>query len=169
MASEKQIAANRTNSLSGGVKSNKGKEISRMNAIKHGFFSHIVIESDKVVHKDFCSDIYSAFLPTNAYEAQLVEILLSNLIVYRRVCMVESKLTGKILSKTWSDISMPNIQYESKLEREFIDELTKFQRYKTAAFNLITKAQHELERLKKINKGEDVPLPALLDITVSER
>ncbi len=44
MTTEKQVNANRENALLGGVKTEEGKEKSRMNAVKHGFFSYIVLE-----------------------------------------------------------------------------------------------------------------------------
>ena len=42
MATKKQVAANRRNALKGGVKTLKGKAISRLNARKHGIFASAV-------------------------------------------------------------------------------------------------------------------------------
>ena len=39
MTSKKQIEANKQNALKGGVKTEAGKTVSRMNATKYGFFS----------------------------------------------------------------------------------------------------------------------------------
>jgi hypothetical protein len=88
----KRLLANQANALKGGVKTEKGKEISRLNAIKYGFFSHVVTDYDKADHKAMCAEIYSTFKPTNTYETQLVEILLSNLLAYRRISLIENEL-----------------------------------------------------------------------------
>ena len=89
MTSKKQIEANKQNALKGGVKTEAGKTVSRMNATKYGFFSKIITEYDKLEHSDFCKEIYACFKPESEYEKQLVEILLSNFLTYRRICFVE--------------------------------------------------------------------------------
>lgn len=152
MATQKQIEANRQNAMLGGVRSEEGKEKSRLNAINHGFFSHIVIESDKLSHEEFCTEIYEYFNPDNIFEKQLIEIVLSNILAYRRICLVESELTNKALSEKPFDYFTFNKSYETQIENNLMDELLKFQRYKTSAYNLITRAKHELERLQGTQK-----------------
>ena len=51
MATEKQITANRKNALKGGVKTDAGKSTTRQNGMKHGFFSKIVTDFDKLAQK----------------------------------------------------------------------------------------------------------------------
>jgi len=56
MASEKQIEANKNNAKKGGVKTVEGKEVSRMNALKHGILSselYICSESAGMNHEEF--------------------------------------------------------------------------------------------------------------------
>jgi hypothetical protein len=164
MATEKQIQANRQNAQLAGVKTEEGKKISRMNAIKHGFFSHIVMEYDKVLNTKFYEEILEYFLPQNVYETQLVEIILSNILSYRRICMVESAMLENQFDRGHYAFSMEGLSYRGK---SLTDELLKFQRYKTSALNSITKAQHELERLIRTRKGEPVAAPAICDINIS--
>ena len=148
MTSKKQINANRKNASLGGVKTEEGKEKSRMNAVRHGFFSRIVLEYDKIEHEDFCNEIYDYFSPDSIYEKQLVEIILSNLLTYRRICLKESDSCNTALTEKAPDWFSLDTSYDTKFQKDMMDELLKFQRYKISAFNLMTKAQHELERLQ---------------------
>jgi len=152
MTTGKQINANRENALLGGVKTEGGKGKSRMNAVKHGFFSQIVLEFDKITHDEFCNQIYDYFSPDSIYEKQLVEIILSNLLAYRRICLKESESFNKAVTKDISDMFSLELSYETKFENELMEEMLKFQRYKISAFNLMTKAQRELERHQEKQK-----------------
>jgi len=171
MISEKQQIANENNAKLGGVKTEEGKAISRANATKHGFFSQLTTEYDRLMQKDFCDEIYSTFMPTNIYEAQLIEIMLSNFLAYRRACLVESSLFSSELDKSIlpdddpiKSFAINSTRYQIKFREDIADELLKFQRYKTSAFNSITKTQHELERLTRIKNGEAIPAPSICDV-----
>ena len=167
MATEKQIAANRINGLLGGVRTEQGKRLSSRNATKYGFFSRLVIESDKISQEAFCREIYETFAPANLYEAQLVEVILSSLIVYRRICIIESELTAKFRQQRKDIFSLDVTRplYENTFEQNFMDELTKFQRYKTCSMNLAIRTQHELERLSRMRQGEHIPPPVVCDLS----
>ena len=177
MVSDAQLKANQQNSLRGGVKSEGGKLTSRKNAIKHGFFSKIVNDYDKMEHQDFCSEIHSHLNPSNILEEQLVEILLSNLLSYRRVCLIESEHIKKTLDPTVVkdlidfDPSVTAVEhqgYEPEIGCAVLSELEKFQRYKVSAVNLIIKTHHELERLRRLGQGEYVKPPVAVDLNVDE-
>ena len=45
--------------------------------------------------------------------------------------------------------------------------MMKIKRYKVCAFNLITKAHHELERAKAMENGKDIPIPEVCDINLN--
>ena len=151
MATNKQTRANRENALLGGVKTDEGKSISRLNALKHGFFSRIVTQYDKLNHKEKTDAIQALFSPSDVYTAQLVEILLSNLLAYRRICLIETHLTRSEFEKALKseDFTLNDTAYRRRFRYELLDELLKFQRYKTSAFNLIIRAERELERLRE--------------------
>jgi hypothetical protein len=174
MATDKQIKANKMNARLGGVKTDEGKEISRMNALKHGFFSQIVTQFEKIEHKDFCKEIYSVFSPANIYESQIVEILLSNILAYRRICLLESQLVKNELQKTIENTESLNVDfddtdYQKHFRKYVMDEMLKINRYKICAFNMTTKAQHELERLVRIRSGESIPSPSVCDINITDK
>ena len=175
--SEAQTEANRKNGELGGVKTVEGKQVSRMNALKYGFFSKIVTEYDKMAHEDFCQEIYTTFSPQTSYEGQLVEILLSNLLAYRCISLVEHELmlqrldpriTKNILDNSDTFIRVEQEGYQPKIQGDIVEQLERFQRYKTAAVNLLLKAQHELERLARLRAGEAVPAPVTVDVTVGK-
>lgn len=175
MTTEKQIEANQQNGLLGGVKTEEGKRTSRMNALKYGFFSRIVTDYDKIQESEFCKDIYECFTPSTPYEEQLVEVLLSNILSYRRICLVENELIKKQLKPTIIEDTLATYDftvvkqkgYTPVIEGNVIEELEKFQRYKTTTMNLIFKTQHELERLQRMRKGENIPSPAVCDISIT--
>ncbi len=160
----------------GGPKTEEGRSISRLNAIKYGFFSQLGTEYDKIQHSDLCNDIYESFAPQTTYEAQLVEILLSNLLSYRRISFVEHELfkkhlnptiTRNILDDSENFVRVIQDGYKPQVEGDIIEELEKFQRYKTATTNLILKTQHELERLSRLRNGEMVPCPVVVDVNAA--
>jgi len=175
--SEPQAEASRKNGELGGVKTEVGKQVSRMNALRYGFFSRIVTEYDKLAHEDFCQEIYSTFSPQTPYESQLVEVLLSNLLAYRRISFVEHELmlqrlnptiTRDIMGGLDSFVRVEKEGYQPRIQGDIVEQLERFQRYKTATVNLILKAQHELERLARLRAGEAVPAPVAVDVTVGK-
>jgi len=56
--------------------------------------------------------------------------------------------------------------YNPTIEGDVIEELEKFQRYKTATVNLILKTQHELERLSRLKRGDSVPTTLAVGVNV---
>ena len=115
MTTTKQIKANKQNSLKGGVKTHAGKEVSKMNALKYGFFSKIVTQFDKLDNSDFCNEIYNCFNPINEYEKQLVEILLSNLLTFRRICFIEKEFIETMNNSIGGDALMREIiEYDTE-------------------------------------------------------
>ena len=74
MATERQIAANRVNGLKGGVRTEEGKAISRLNARKHGIFALALTEEELVAD----------LKPVGAMEEILVEKLAPTFMRMRR-------------------------------------------------------------------------------------
>lgn len=169
MATLKQQKANKLNSLKGGVKTHAGKEVSKMNALKYGFFSKIVTQFDKLNNSDFCNEIYICFNPINEYEKQLVEILLSNLLTFRRICFIEKEFIETKLNpnkKMEFDVYLKE-GYKPIIELDLLDDLNKFQKYKTSVQNNIMKIEHELERLVNNRNNNNQIIPNIVDVNVS--
>ena len=73
MATEAQIAANRRNAkLSSGPKTQVGKNVSRMNALRHGLTQQIEVMTpeEKEAKDKFFDDIISSLAPEGAIESQ---------------------------------------------------------------------------------------------------
>ncbi len=169
MTTTKQIKANRKNALKGGVKTEKGKNITRMNAVKYGFFSKIITEYDKLMNEDFCKSIYECFMPANEYENQMVEILLSNLLTFRRICLIEKEYIETKLhpdEKMNFDICLKE-GYKPIIQLDLLDDLNKFQKYKTSIQNNIIKIEHELERLTANRYNENKIISNSVDVYVT--
>lgn len=108
-------------------------------------------------------------MPVNEYENQMVEILLSNLLTFRRICLVEKEY---LETKIHPDIEMDfstcfKKGYEPEIKLDLIDELNKFQKYKTSIQNNLIKIEHELERLVANRNSEYKYIPNSIDINVS--
>jgi hypothetical protein len=74
MATQKQILANRRNAqMSTGPRTNEGKSVSRLNALRHGLTGHIDVRTpaEQQAHADFCAAIVTSFDPAEGIERQL--------------------------------------------------------------------------------------------------
>ncbi len=74
MATDKQIEANRLNALkSTGPKTDEGKEISRANALKHGFAGAgvVVVQEEEELIEQCEAEWHSSLKPNNAFEMHL--------------------------------------------------------------------------------------------------
>lgn len=80
MVTEEQLVANRENTLKGGVKTEEGKAIVRLNALKHGLFAEdllLTAEDRKVLN-----DIWQRLIVELEMQGALEEMLI--------VCIVSS-------------------------------------------------------------------------------
>lgn len=95
MASKRQITANRRNGKRGGVKTAKGKAVSRLNALKHGILScEAVIRRGDLAEseeerKAISSALRSELKPVGLMEAVLVDMMLVHIWKLRRVIRAE--------------------------------------------------------------------------------
>ena len=92
--SEKQLKANQKNAKLGGVKTEKGKEIIKYNAIKHGLLSEkIVIKGED--SEEFCllrKNIIKEINPIGPIEYFLAERVVANMWRLNRVLSIEKSL-----------------------------------------------------------------------------
>ena len=88
MATQRQLAANRANAQkSTGPRSLAGKAASATNALKSGIYSRspLLPGEDPAEYQAFVDDHYSTFRPANADERQLLEMMISNRWIARRL------------------------------------------------------------------------------------
>jgi hypothetical protein len=95
MASDRQISANQRNALlSTGPRTEAGKLISRRNALEHGLRAELLLldGEDPAVYEMLREDLFEEFAPATAYEAQLVERIVTLVWRWRRIPMFETAI-----------------------------------------------------------------------------
>jgi hypothetical protein len=161
------------NNNKGGPKTEEGKNVSKYNAIKHGLLSkEVFIENEK--RKDFDGlreELYEALSPEGSVECLLVERIISNVWRLKRALYVETKtlewyqndydLLGSSLGE--SEEQQERKSVKKMLSNESIETI---QRYETTLERSVFKSLHELERLQAKRNGKDIPVPAVVDVSV---
>jgi len=90
MATERQIAANRITGLKGGVKTEEGKAISRLNARKHGIFASAVTEGDSEALRGLLDELIAELKPVGIVEQLLVDKLAMTYLRMQRCARAET-------------------------------------------------------------------------------
>ncbi len=138
------------NTRGGGPKTATGKSISSTNSIKHGLLSKATLleSEDPKELQELSKRMYESLLPVGELEELLVDRIISSFWRMKRIIGFEM---GSALSE-FSDGIMHSadifFRYETMLEKGFY------------------KALHELERQQAKRLGKDVPLPAVVDVSV---
>lgn len=125
MATEKQIVANSQNALKGGVKTEDGKQISKLNSLKHGLTSHIVMNFDD--QKDyiaFSDELVSVLTPKDVIEKLLIERIVFNYIRLMRVSKIEANLIDSNVNSTITK----KIYIDKEAGEEYKKQLATFSR-----------------------------------------
>ena len=95
MTSEKQLEANRRNSqLSTGPRTEAGKSITRMNALQSGLHaeSHVIRSEDPEALAQLTAEYYAEFHPITARQRDLLDTVVHNQWLIRRLRLTESDL-----------------------------------------------------------------------------
>ena len=137
------------NKSKGGPKTDEGKEISKMNALKHGLLSKAVLiegeDEDELL--SITKRIRLEVKPETEIERLLTDRIVANIWRLKRALGMEN---GEVIS------TGGGLMYDSD----------RFFRYETMLEKSIYKALHELERVQAKRNGKDVPLPTVLDINL---
>lgn len=175
MSSKKQVKANRENAKRGGVKTPEGKEISKMNALKHGLLSkEVLLEGeDEMSLTELGKSIRKEVQPKGEMERVLTERIISNVWRLRRVLEVERTIMEfekdfELNSRTHFD--EPDRQVKRRAVKQMLvnDDIEKITRYETKIEKGIYKALHELQRLQSARAGDKPPAPLAIDVEVSD-
>jgi len=178
MTTEKQIIANRQNAQLGGVKTEKGKAVSKLNAIKHGILSSLVTpDEEQEAHKVFRA-LVQDYTPQTATEEILIERITLWIIRLRRAANAEKDQFLKILNPrivkpdpTFAFL-LPKedvIQegYSPKVSSSDVQTLDNiYLRYETSLERNLYKALHELQRIQATRSGHSVPPPLAIDVNL---
>ena len=166
--SEKQIKANRENAKLGGVKSEEGKEISKLNAIKHGILSKEVLLNDENEDDlvELGKKLRQELKPVGELEMIMVERVVSGTWRLKRALRGETEM----IESDMTDIVFGEKTFGHALASSFAnsDSYGKFTRYETSIERSIFKALHELQRLQAVRSGEKIPAPVAIDVDISK-
>jgi hypothetical protein len=172
----KRISANRRNAKKSTGPNNTTS--TRFNATKHGLLAAGITELDD-------ADEYQNTLSrlNQAYLAELETFLLERI----ALTMIRLRRSARLEAEYITDVLNPPIYGEAHesvgmalFERPLIDPglpaavnsekfepLVKiFQRYDTALENKLFRAMHEVERLRRMRLGEQLPAPVAVDVSV---
>ena len=159
MTTTRQAEANRLNALkSTGPRTPAGKAVVAHNATKHGLLSRESLvkgesEADLV---DFGKRLRAQLAPVGELELLLVDRIVSTAWRLRRLVAVETVLFNK---------EHTALDHAFHYGREKMGSLS---RYEVTLERSLYKALHELQRLQAARDGQAVPLPVVVDVSVSD-
>jgi len=156
----------------------------RFNAIKHGLLSAGITELDdaerhRAVLRDLI-DLIKEKDPHGPVETFLVESAALDMVRLRRARRLEAEFITEALHPpvreagvlenldrldegTLVDPGLPATMHYEAVQRL----VNTFQRYETAIATRLSRTLHELERVQRLRKGEQLPAPFAVDVTVN--
>src|SRR5215217_4894666 len=180
MASDKQVRANRQNALkSTGPKTPEGKDVVRLNAVKHGLLSQEILlpNENKAAFEELSERLREELQPVGELESLLVDRIIAAHWRLRRLGRVEAGVFAWELSSISSSVSQyDEVTETAALGLSFIRDgntanaFSKLSRYETNLERSLYKALHELQRLQAArSSAEDsvLPPPVAVDVDVS--
>jgi hypothetical protein len=169
MTSNKQLKANRKNSLLGGVKTTKGKEISKYNALTHGILRQSLTDYESDFYIDIYNELIGQFNPVGVMERVLIERVAIYYLKLFRVQKAETEFMKanlnprvvkkrdliQIVTDKMFDDEVVNEGYYPVITNEVVVKISEtFGRYEGTIENRLYRALHELQWLQK-NRGVD--------------
>ena len=156
--SEKQNLANKKNAQSAGVKSKEGKDISKLNAMKHGCLTSQPLKNELNHFQEIKNQLESEFQPKNLVEHLYIERIAVHVLQLKRVSKATNEFNSfvddpKIVE---SSFEVPifgevilNEGYKLNITPSSVETLLNiYCRYETAIENRLYKAVRELNKLR---------------------
>jgi len=176
--SDKQLEANRLNAKLGGVKTDEGKAVSSLNAIKHNVLGAVMANEEAndvvVIRARFTKE----FDPQSTIEEILIERMSIWYVRIQRAVKAEAEQIKKIhdpdIVKVTGGFELPDfgetreithLGYNPKVKNEHIELLEKtYLRYEGSLESKFYKAFRELQRVQASRRGD--PLPPTLEVDI---
>jgi hypothetical protein len=161
--SQKQLEANKRNAKLGGVKTEEGKAVSKLNATKHALLSNEVLVKgeDRAELIELASRFMAEFKPKTDLERLLIDRIVSNTWRLKRAMRAETDIIERELDNDMS--------FGGSIGKVFDSNIEKFMRYETCIERGIYKALHELQRIQSALAGEKPPAPIAIDVDINEK
>lgn len=160
------------NENKGGPKTPEGKNISKMNALKHGLLSKEVLlkEDDPKVLEELAEGVRDTLLPIGQIEEILVDRIISNIWRLRRAIRVEQGTMQWFIEGVDEGLSFGSRSKDIEKLKDTLDNdaIEKVVRYENSIERSLFKALHELERLQARRNGKNVPLPISVDLEIGK-
>jgi len=173
MVTEKQLVANKENAKKGGVKTEEGKAIVRLNALKHGLFAEDLLlpDEDRNVLNDIWQRLIVELEPQGTLEEMLITCIVSSFWRRQMAMRLESKYLDEQFTLVTLALHKADLQaWSNFINRELANKKAwqNLIRYQTSFENKFFKAMHELERLQMARRGATVPAPLAVDLDISK-
>lgn len=164
---------NNTNEVNkGGVKTEEGKAISKMNALKHGLLSRSVVLNyeNKDEFEAFRLQMIKKFEPADIFEEVLVDRIVCGFWRLKRAIFVEKNMMEwyEENREEFAIFKESALQEERKQIRNTLgnESIENILRYEASIDRSTWRAVHELERLQAKRMGKQVELPTVLDMDI---
>jgi hypothetical protein len=175
-----KIEANRRNAGKSTGPRNTGAV--RHNSVKHGLRAEgLTALDDPGAYRESFDRLTAERQPEGELEIFLVETIALCMLRLRRARRIEADyLTEQLSAAAAIDNSLPQLMEEGEREVEpgrpallrahMIEDLAgSYQRYEVGFENRLYRAMNQLERLQRMRKGERVPAPAAIDVSLHTR
>lgn len=162
--SGKQLVANRENGAKGGVKTPEGKEVAKLNALKHGLLSReVLLRTENAGDLSVLGEkMREELAPIGTMELILVDRMVANAWRLRRALQIERDLME---AETYG---LPvGVLQTLGLNFSYNHAYTKLMRYEASLERGLYRAYHEIQRLQAVRRGEQVPAPIAVDVEFS--
>jgi hypothetical protein len=166
MVSEKQLLSNRENAKLGGVKTEAGKEVVRLNAVTHGLLTKeaLLAGEDGSLLANLTERYTAELRPETEMEVLLMERIVSCIWRLRRVLRVEKNyINAELKSREPAIADWTGIAAFTQTNMASWQSMS---RYETTIERQMYKAMHELERIQRIRRGENTPAPLAIDVSL---
>jgi hypothetical protein len=168
--SVKQLTANRKNAKKGGIKTDKGKAISRLNATRHGIFSNVLLANteDKKELIQLRNKLIETFSPVGMMEEILTDRIAVCIWRLRRCAIANSAgmedVEREILSN--KHITAEQVELYSKIRVVTYGPTELLLRYETTIERQMYRAVQELDKLqlKRLKLKDNHAIPVMIDL-----
>ena len=159
MADRRSMTSKLNAQHSTGPRTPEGKAAARLNAMRHGIYTQVCVidgeaEAELVA---FGKRLRAEFAPIGEFELMLADKIVATAWRLRRLVQVEAALfdSEKNLRDAFGGYSG--------------DRMLRLGRHEAGLERSLYRALHELQRLQGARQGAVVPIPEVVDITVSGR
>ena len=175
MTTQAKIESNRRNARrSTGPRTRDGKAASARNSLRHGLLSKQIIfpDDDIQAFTSFRQNMLADLAPDGALEENLAQRIIVNAWRHDQAVQMVTAVIAHRTTEAEAELTesrRPGDPLALGLIRDAggADALSKLGRYERALERSVDRTRHELERLQAQRRGDDVPVPAVLDVQVS--